>query len=125
MPKPSPVTRSLATFAMVAVAAVALGGCAKNIQTARYAMTATVDHGEPTFTNPTLNVVQSQKVVIDLTNDSAVTRGFRIDGYGIERTIDPGQHAAVSFRADKDGIFAITDPRVAGAATARLVVAKS
>jgi FtsP/CotA-like multicopper oxidase with cupredoxin domain len=108
-----------------ALALVVLAGCQSNVRSEHVALTATMISGQPAYSLPVINAVQHQKVVIDLTNNTGTQRGFTIDGYGVSKTIEPGAHAVVTFKADQAGIFTIHDQIDTSAQRSRLVVAQA
>jgi len=117
--------RVLARSAAAVLAVSALAGCSANDATEHVAVTTTKLGGTLGYSSPVINVFRHQKVVIDLTNNTDDMRAFAIDEYGIAKTVDPGQHVVVRFKADKPGIFRIHDQVAPSAQDARLVVAEA
>lgn len=63
-----------------------------------------LDAAQFAFAPGRVHVNQGDRVVIDLTA-SDVVHGFYLDGYGLERRIEPGVAQQVVFTADKPGKF--------------------
>ena len=112
------------TAGLIGLAFVA-GACNPNDRTAHYSVSETTVGQQPAFSVPVLNVIAFQKVEIDLTNTTDATRGFAIDGYGIDKQLQPGDHVLVRFKANMSGTFRIHDSVDQRAPDARLVVASA
>jgi hypothetical protein len=119
------VALRVAGMVFAALALVLLAGCQSNVRSEHVTLTATTIDGTAAYSLPVINAVAHQEVVIDLTNDTGQPRGFSIDEYGVSKTIGPGAHAVVSFKADKAGIFTIHDQVDQRAHESRLVVARA
>jgi hypothetical protein len=119
------VRSRLVAFAAVGGLGLAVASCQPNARTEHVTVQATTISGQPAFSLPTINAIRYQRVVIDLTNGTDRQRGFTVEGYGIAKTIDPGQHVLISFKADKSGFFRIHDQVDQSAQDSRLVVAEA
>jgi FtsP/CotA-like multicopper oxidase with cupredoxin domain len=121
---PRLVARAAPAALALALVLVA-GACQPNARTEHVTVQATTIGGQPAFSVPTINAIRYQRVVIDVTNTTDHPRGFTLDGYDIAKTVDPGQHAVVDFKADKPGFFRIHDQVNPSAQDSRLVVAEA
>jgi plastocyanin len=63
-----------------------------------------VDAAQFAFTPGRVHVNQGDRVVIQLTS-SDVIHGFYLDGYGVERRVEPGITEQIAFTADRPGKF--------------------
>ncbi|MGI9021657.1 MAG: cupredoxin domain-containing protein [Acidimicrobiales bacterium] len=107
--------------AVAAVSILALVGCSgSNVNPA--IDIATVD-GRPGFVPPTITVETDDKVDLKVTNATDKTHGFRIEGYGITRLVDPtAPPEQVKFTAYRGGTFRIMCQLHEAHQTATLVV---
>ena len=108
-------------MAVGAVSALALAGCAGGNANPAIDI-ATVD-GQAGFVPPTITVETDDKVDLRVTNTTDSTHGFRIEGYGITRLVDPtAPPEQVKFTAYRGGTFRIMCQLHEAHQTATLVV---
>ncbi len=94
------------TVAGVALSLLALAGCSG--QSAHHAIAATIVDGKPGFSPKTVTVHKNDKVDLVVTNTTDKTHGFDIEGYHIQRLIDPtAPPVHVKFTASQAGTFRI------------------
>lgn len=86
--------------------AIVLSGCgghATLVRTMDVVHLSTGDAIQPEM----VRVHKDDNVVLNVGNDTSVTQGFSIEGYGIHDTVDPGSPIKVKFKAGKPGTFKI------------------
>lgn len=99
----SPLVRMTA---VVAISLLALVGCSG--ESAHRKISAALVDGNPGFLPKTITVHKDDKVDLVVSNTTDKTHGFRIEGYGITRLIDPtAPPVHVKFSASRGGTFRI------------------
>jgi len=109
------------TVAVGAVSLLALAGCSG--ESVEPAISIAVVDGKPDFSPKTVTVDTDDTVDLSVTNTTDKTHGFRIEGYGITRLVDPtAPPEHVKFTAYRGGIFRIMCQLHEAHQTATLIV---
>lgn len=87
------------------VAALALAGCGGS--TVRRSIDAAAVEGAPWFAPQVVTVDKGEEVVLTVGNSTGRPHGFTIEGYGIQREVNPGNPMEVKFVARKSGTFKV------------------
>jgi heme/copper-type cytochrome/quinol oxidase subunit 2 len=82
-----------------------LTGCAT--KTEHRTIAATVDAGTSGYFPAQITVQKEDRIVLRVGNGTSQTHGFSIEGYKIQRTVDPNQTLELRFRAGRGGAFKI------------------
>jgi len=107
--------------AVVTISLLALAGCSGESVDPKITI-ATVD-GKPGFAPRTITVHTDDKVDLVVTNRTDKTHGFRIEGYGITKLVDPtAPPEHVKFTAYRGGTFRIMCQLHEAHQTATLIV---
>lgn len=96
--------RAIAAATTLLLAGV-LGSCGQGDESRRIAATSV--RGRAGFAPDPVTVDKGDKITLTVGNTTDRTHGFRIEGYGVARTVDPGKPIRVVFRADKPGVYKI------------------
>ena len=93
--------------ALAGALALTLSLAACGSQTDRLTIDAATVGSAPGFSPDTLTVEKENSVRLRVGNDTAREHGFSIEGYRIERVVQPDQTVEVRFRASRGGTFKI------------------
>jgi heme/copper-type cytochrome/quinol oxidase subunit 2 len=94
--------------ALLAGLALAVSLVACGTSTVHETMAATfVSSGAAGFYPTTITVNKKDEVIITVGNGTDKTHGFSIDGYHVQKTVDPNQTIQVKFKAKRAGTFKI------------------
>ena len=61
----------------------------------------------PGFSPTTITVDQENKVILRVTNGTSSVHGFSIEGYRIQREVQPTETQRIEFKASRGGTFKI------------------
>jgi nitrosocyanin len=95
------------SLAVVAVAALAVGGCKSNSETDHLRVTATQVNGKPGFSVATVTITKGDTVDLRVDNDTEKAHGFSVDAFDIHRVVEPHTPQELKFKATKSGTFRI------------------
>jgi len=87
------------------VIALALGGCGGT--TVRRSIAAATVDTAPGFAPQVVTVDKGEEVILKVDNTTARAHGFSIEGYGIQKEVNPREPIDVEFVARKGGTFKV------------------
>jgi nitrosocyanin len=84
-----------------------LSGCTGGSPTSHRQISAVTIGTGAGFDPTEVTVDKDDNVVLTVGNSSSRTHGFSIEGYGIQREVEPGKPIEVKFKSTKPGTFKI------------------
>ncbi len=87
------------------VAALALVGCGGS--TVRRSIAAATVDAAPGFAPGVVTVDKGEEVILKVGNTTTRAHGFSIEGYGIQKEVNPNEPIEVKFVARKGGTFKV------------------